>query len=166
MLDHQGSQLIQIAPLDPQAPPIPQAKLAQKPHDHHAKFLVGLDVGSTTVKAVVVESSSDQVLWQDYQRHETRQPEKTLDFLKRMEAEAGINAHNTRIFMTGSGGGAIGDQIGAKFVQEVNAVALAVDAVHKGAQVHSNEGAQDLQAGRGGRRVVRPGRIGGPRDRH
>ena len=36
--------------------------------------------------------SSDQVLWQDYQRHETKQPEKTLEFLKRMEAEAGINS--------------------------------------------------------------------------
>ena len=60
-------------------------------HDRAIKFLVGLDVGSTTVKAVVVEAASDQVLWQDYQRHETKQPEKTLEFLKRMEAEVGIN---------------------------------------------------------------------------
>ncbi|MGD0790367.1 MAG: BadF/BadG/BcrA/BcrD ATPase family protein [Terriglobales bacterium] len=130
MHDHNGSQLIQIAPLDPQTEPIQQTKPAQKPHDHHAKFLVGLDVGSTTVKAVVVEAASDQVLWQDYQRHETKQPEKTLEFLKRMEAEAGISSHNTRIFMTGSGGGMIGDQIGAKFVQEVTAVSLAVEKLH------------------------------------
>ena len=72
----------------------------------------------------------DQVLWQDYQRHETKQPEKTLEFLKRMEAEVGINRHNTRMFMTGSGGGAIADQIGAKFVQEVTAVSLAVEKLH------------------------------------
>src|SRR5436309_5533243 len=116
MHDHKAPQLIQIAPLDVPKPQIQQARHAHG-HDHETKFLVGLDVGSTTVKAVVVEAASDTVLWQDYQRHETKQPEKTLEFLKRMEAEAGINRHNTRMFMTGSGGGAIADRIGAKFVQ-------------------------------------------------
>src|SRR5579872_2577082 len=114
-------QLFQIAP----APVI-----YQKPHDHHTKFLVGLDVGSTTVKATVVDAATDQILWQDYQRHETKQPEKSLEFLKRMEKEVGINRHNTRMFMTGSGGGAIAEQIGAKFVQEVTAVSLAVEKLH------------------------------------
>src|SRR6204780_3057040 len=125
MHDHKGSPLVQIAPLEPQPRPLPP-----KPLDHNTRFLVGLDVGSTTVKAVVVDASSDQVLWQDYQRHETKQPEKTLEFLKRMEAEAGIDRHNTRMFMTGSGGGPICDQIGAKFVQEVTAVSLAVEKLH------------------------------------
>ena len=46
------------------------------------KFMVGLDVGSTTVKAVVVDAATDKILWQDYQRHETKQPEKTLEFLQ------------------------------------------------------------------------------------
>ena len=117
--DQQPPQLLQIAP----AP-------YQKPHDRYTQFLVGLDVGSTTVKAMVVEAATDQIVWQDYQRHETRQPEKTLEFLRRMEAEAGINRHNTRMFMTGSGGGGIAEQIGAKFVQEVTAVSLAVEKLH------------------------------------
>src|SRR5215469_6527150 len=99
-------------------------------HDRENKFMVGLDVGSTTVKAVVIDAQTDEILWQDYQRHETKQPEKTLEFLKRMEAEVGINRHNTRMFMTGSGGGAIVDQVGAKFVQEVTAVSLAVEKLH------------------------------------
>src|ERR1700749_1403933 len=93
-------------------------------------LFVGLDVGSTTVKAIVVDAATDQVLWQDYQRHETKQPEKTLEFLQRMESEIGISPRNTRMFMTGSGGGAIADQIGAKFVQEVTAVSLAVEKMH------------------------------------
>ncbi|HVN18589.1 MAG TPA: hypothetical protein VMU05_07445, partial [Dongiaceae bacterium] len=124
MHDHKGPQLIQIAPLEAPAPPpsIQQIRHAHHGHDQKTKFFVGLDVGSTTVKAVVVDADTDQVLWQDYQRHETKQPEKTLEFLKRMEAEAGINRHNTRMFMTGSGGTGIADQIGAKFVQEVTAV--------------------------------------------
>src|SRR6201988_4775815 len=126
MHDHKSSQLVQIAPLKPQ----PVLAPLQKPHDHNTKFLVGLDVGSTTVKAVVVDAGSDKVLWQDYQRHETKQPEKTLEFLKRMEADTGINRHNTRMFLTGSGGGGIAEQIGAKFVQEVTAVSLAVEKMH------------------------------------
>ncbi|HTC45920.1 MAG TPA: BadF/BadG/BcrA/BcrD ATPase family protein [Candidatus Aquilonibacter sp.] len=123
MHDHHGepkkTNLLTIAPA-----PILRA------HDHHTEFLVGLDVGSTTVKATVVNAATDKVIWQDYQRHETKQPEKSLEFLKRMETEVGINAHNTRMFMTGSGGGAIADQIGAKFVQEVTAVSLAVEKMH------------------------------------
>src|SRR5579862_9335823 len=126
MHDHKGSGLVRIGmPLRPA--PKPKAVV---PTDFATKFMVGLDVGSTTVKAVVVEAATDTVLWQDYQRHETKQPEKTLEFLKRMEAEVGINRHNTRMFLTGSGGTGIAEQIGAKFVQEVTAVSLAVEKLH------------------------------------
>jgi predicted CoA-substrate-specific enzyme activase len=93
-------------------------------------MIVGFDVGSTTVKSVVVDASSDQIIWSDYQRHDTKQPEKCLEFLNRMEAEAGIKAGETRIFVTGSGGGPIGQHTGAKFVQEVNAVSLAVEKLY------------------------------------
>src|SRR5258707_10646420 len=117
--DHKPPQLVQLAT----AP-------YEQPHDHHTKFLVGLDVGSTTVKATVVDAATDEILWQDYQRHETKQPEKTLEFLRRMDAEVGINSHHARMFMTGSGGGGIAEQIGAKFVQEVTAVSLAVEKLH------------------------------------
>src|SRR5580692_12406172 len=130
MHDHKGPALIQIAPLEGSLPKAAPAQPAQKPHDHTTKYLVGLDVGSTTVKAVVVDAATDQGLWQDYQRHETKQPEKTLEFLRRIEKEVGINRHNTRMFMTGSGGGGIAEQIGAKFVQEVTAVSLAVEKMH------------------------------------
>jgi predicted CoA-substrate-specific enzyme activase len=94
------------------------------------QFLVGLDVGSTTVKAIVVDAATDKSIWQDYQRHETRQPEKVLEFLQRMEAEVGIAPENTHVFITGSGGGTIAEMIGAKFVQEVHAVSLAVEKLH------------------------------------
>ncbi|MBV9342442.1 MAG: CoA activase, partial [Acidobacteria bacterium] len=130
MHDHKGPQLIQITPLEPPPDAVRPSKPASKPHDHNTRYLVGLDVGSTTVKAVVVDASSDQILWQDYQRHETKQPEKTLEFLKRIESEIGVDRHNTRMFLTGSGGGSIADQIGAKFVQEVTAVSLAVEKLH------------------------------------
>src|SRR5579864_7697740 len=117
--EQKAPQLLQIAP----AP-------YQKPHDHHTQFLVGLDVGSTTVKATVLNAATDEILWQDYQRHETKQPEKTLEFLRRIESEVGVSSNNTRMFVTGSGGGVLAELIGAKFVQEVTAVALAVEKQH------------------------------------
>jgi len=99
-------------------------------HDRENRFMVGLDVGSTTVKAVVLNAATDEILWQDYQRHETKQPEKTLEFLRRIETEVGVNSRNTRMFVTGSGGGVLAELVGAKFVQEVTAVALAVEKQH------------------------------------
>jgi activator of 2-hydroxyglutaryl-CoA dehydratase len=90
-------------------------------------YLVGLDVGSTTVKGIAVDLRTDQIVWQEYQRHDTRQPEKLLEFLERMESEIGLAPGNARVFITGSGGNSLAAMIGAKHVQEVNAVALAVE---------------------------------------
>src|SRR6266550_2438805 len=98
-------------------------------------ILVGMDVGSTTVKAVAVDPATDQMIWSDYQRHETKQPEKTLEFLGRLEADLGISPENCRMFITGSGGGNLAALVGAKFVQEVTAVSLAVEKLHP--EVHS-----------------------------
>src|SRR5689334_6146966 len=95
------------------------------------KFMIGMDVGSTTVKAVVVDAATDEILWRDYQRHDTKQPEKCLEFLERFESEIeGFQAKNCRIFITGSGGSGLTKYLGAKFVQEVNAVSLPVEKLY------------------------------------
>ena len=94
------------------------------------QFLVGLDVGSTTVKAIVVDAATDKTIWQDYQRHETRQPEKVSSFCAAWKPTPAYRRENTRIFITGSGGGTIAEMVGAKFVQEVHAVSLAVEKLH------------------------------------
>jgi activator of 2-hydroxyglutaryl-CoA dehydratase len=99
------------------------------------QLLVGIDVGSTTVKAVAVDAATDAIVWSDYQRHETKQPEKTLEFLCRLEADLQIGPANCRAFITGSGGSNLASLIGAKFVQEVTAVSLAVEKLHP--EVHS-----------------------------
>ncbi len=112
---------------------------------HKAVYTVGMDVGSTTVKAVVVDAETDQMIWQDYQRHETKQPEKLLEFLKRMQDEVGIAPHNCRIFITGSGGGALANLVGAKFVQEVTAVSLAVEKLHPEVNSVIELGGQDAK---------------------
>ena len=54
--------------------------------DRARPTLIGIDVGSTTVKAVVVDPETLEILWSDYQRHQTKQPEKVLELLERIEA--------------------------------------------------------------------------------
>ncbi len=108
-------------------------------------YMVGLDIGSTTVKAVVFDLRRDQIVWRNYQRHETRQPEKLLEFLRSMESELGIAPGNCRVFITGSGGNAMAGLIGAKFVQEVNAVSLAVEKLHPEVNSVVELGGQDAK---------------------
>ncbi|MCP4679084.1 MAG: CoA activase [Deltaproteobacteria bacterium] len=88
---------------------------------------VGIDVGSTTVKAVVTDSGGE-ILWKDYKRHGARQSEHVRDLL--------VQIHDTfprkglKHFVTGSGGRALAPHLGAEYIQEVNAVTLAVEKLH------------------------------------
>ena len=94
-------------------------------------LIIGVDVGSTTVKATVVDPDTREILWSDYQRHHTKQAEKVLEFLVAIGNQfAHVRRENIRIFMTGSGAGPIAEHVGAKFVQEVNAVTMAVEQLH------------------------------------
>jgi len=107
---------------------------------------IGFDVGSTTVKAVVIDTDKDEIIWSDYQRHDTKQPEKSLELLKKIEDDCDIeDPSQVRCFITGSGGGNIGKHIGAKFVQEVNAVSLAVEKLYPATHSVIELGGQDAK---------------------
>ena len=109
-------------------------------------IILGIDVGSTTVKAVVIDPDTKQILWSDYQRHETRQAEKVLELLVAIGAEFDdIPRENIRAFITGSGSGPLRDPIGARFVQEVNAVTMAVDHLHPDVRAVIELGGQDAK---------------------
>jgi predicted CoA-substrate-specific enzyme activase len=93
--------------------------------------VVGVDVGSTTVKAVVLDPSTREMLWSDYQRHQTRQPEKVLEMMEAIEAAFPLSPKDEwRVFVTGSGAAPLMVPMHAKFVQEVNSVTLAVETLH------------------------------------
>jgi activator of 2-hydroxyglutaryl-CoA dehydratase/predicted nucleotide-binding protein (sugar kinase/HSP70/actin superfamily) len=149
--DHAEPELIQLS-----VPAAGENKAAHSPHCRGLMFqsterypqglMVGLDVGSTTVKAVVVNPVTDEILWKDYQRHDTRQPEKCLEFLQRIEdAFPGVEPNTFRIFATGSGGGNVGRHLCAKFVQEVNAVSLAVEKLYPDVESVVELGGQDAK---------------------
>ena len=69
-------------------------------------------------------------IWQDYQRHETRSQKRCWSSCGAWKPTPESRPRNTRIFVTGSGGGPMAEMIGAKFVQEVHAVSLAVEKLH------------------------------------
>jgi len=106
-------------------------------------FFLGVDVGSTTVKLVACAQSGNELLFQLYRRHESRQLATLLDALRELESALPINAANTRLFVTGSGGARIAEILGGKFVQEVTAVSLAVERLHPAVRSVIELGGQD-----------------------
>src|SRR5262245_44234261 len=111
-----------------------------------SELVIGMDVGSTTVKAVVIEPESKKILWHDYQRHHTKQPEKVLELLTCiLDAFPDQPKDGWRMFLTGSGSGPMAGPTGAKFVQEVNAVTLAVEHKHPDVQSVIELGGQDAK---------------------
>ena len=112
---------------------------------HPNGVTIGLDVGSTTVKAVVMDPETDEILWSDYRRHETRQPEKVHEFLTEIRQAFPLPNSKFRVFITGSGGNSLAALFGAKFVQEVNAVSLAVEKFYPSAGSVVELGGQDAK---------------------
>ncbi len=106
--------------------------------------ICGLDVGSTTCKYSIA-SASGELLGQAYERHNTRQAEKVIDFLTRMETQYGFSPETDRVFFTGSGAGLIAPLVGGKVVQEVVAVAAAVEKVHPNVRFVSEIGGEDMK---------------------
>jgi len=101
-------------------------------------------VGSTTCKYVLA-SASGEVLAQAYERHNTKQGEKVLDFLSCLESEHGLTPERDRIFFTGSGAGIIAPLVGGKIIQEVVAVAAAVEKLHPLVRFVSEIGGEDMK---------------------
>ncbi len=105
--------------------------------------VVGLDIGSTTVKAVVMDEG--KIIWRDYQRHNTRQAETARQLLHAMEQEAGLKPGRDAIAITGSGSGPVAPLIQGAQVQEVVAVAAAVEKLHPDVRFVSEIGGEDMK---------------------
>lgn len=110
------------------------------------KMDIGLDVGSTTVKAVVSGSDGHSIIWSDYRRHNTRQGECVLDMLLDIRrAFPAASDADFSVYITGSGAGPLAPLLNAHFVQEVNAVASAVDRLHPDVYSVVELGGQDAK---------------------
>src|SRR5258707_7389052 len=115
----------------------------ERPIANGAK-ICGMDVGSTTCKYVLA-SPTGEVISQAYERHNTKQAEKVLQFLSRLEAQHGLTPQHDRVFFTGSGAGLIAPLAGGKVIQEVVAVAASVERLHPSVRFVSEIGGGDMK---------------------
>ena len=119
--------------------------------NHDTKPLrVGLDIGSTTVKAVVLDQSDSLkgTLFSDYRRHHANVRATVagllVDIHKELE-QLGRGDEPIRLAITGSGGLALADNLHVPFVQEVIAETEAIDKEYPQADVIIELGGEDAK---------------------
>ena len=82
-----------------------------------AKYKLGIDIGSTTAKLVLMEA--DKIIYQKYQRHFSRVRHTTLEMIKEMSQTLNIN--NLAVAISGSAGMGVANGANIDFIQEVYA---------------------------------------------
>jgi len=106
------------------------------------KYLLGIDVGSTTVKAVVTDSSLN-IQYKRYERHNARVREKLLVILREIREK--IGSVPVKAAVTGSAGLGISQRAGLPFVQEVVASTGAIERLLPGTDVAIELGGEDAK---------------------
>ena len=86
---------------------------------------VGIDIGSTTVKVVVLDEKN-KLLFRSYERHFSKTRERACETLR--NAAHLLKGQDIRLTITGSAGLGVANAAGIDFVQEVYATAAAVNA--------------------------------------
>lgn len=84
---------------------------------------VGLDIGSTTIKCVVIEN--DQIIYKNYQRHFSHIKESIISVLNSIKPVIGDN--NFYFAMSGSAGMGLANSANIPFIQEVYATRVAAN---------------------------------------
>ncbi len=85
---------------------------------------IGLDVGSTTVKVVVMDEDK-KIIYKDYRRHFSDTRKTICDFLEEISNK--YHDYKLKIALTGSGAMAVSEYIDLPFIQEVVACKKAVE---------------------------------------
>ena len=106
-------------------------------------YLLGIDVGSTTAKAVVFDPLAQRVIFSRYVRHNAHQVETVATLLRTVAKE--FPGCSFRLVACGSGGTTIADALGVPFVQEVVANSLAVRRDHENVRCAIELGGQDAK---------------------
>jgi predicted CoA-substrate-specific enzyme activase len=114
----------------------------EKAMSAHIEVFLGIDVGSTTVKAVVL-NGADELLFASYRRHlsEVRSTVRALLF----EVDEAFPGTDWKIAFTGSGAIALAGELGVPFVQEVAASTLSIRSRFPDADVAIELGGEDAK---------------------
>ena len=102
---------------------------------------LGIDIGSTTAKAVLVEDG--RILYEKYQRHFSQVRQKTLELLEEAAAVTGDRPFTAAI--SGSAGLGLAESAGVPFVQEVFATGEVVRALEPDASAVVELGGEDAK---------------------
>ncbi len=111
--------------------------------DAKAEYLVGIDVGSTTVKAAALNAATHEVASATYLRHHAHQLETAMRVID--ELHKALGDAPVALGVTGSGGKDLAAALGVPYVQEVIANSIAVAAKYPSARVAIELGGQDAK---------------------
>ena len=105
-------------------------------------WTVGIDVGSTTTKLVVLDENNE-ILYTQYRRHNANQVQSVYDLLTAFADEPGD--HKLHAIMTGSGAKALSERLGIPYVQEVVANATGLQKHYPQVRTAIELGGQDAK---------------------
>lgn len=105
-------------------------------------YKVGIDIGSTTIKIVVLDYNNN-IAFKNYKRHFSNIQETLLELIN--EALNRLGNINFSAMITGSGGLSLSKWIGIDFIQEVVAVSNAVDFIAPKTDVAIEIGGEDAK---------------------
>ncbi len=109
------------------------------------KYALGIDIGSTTVKYVLCDENFN-IIQKAYTAHDTKQAPTLLRLLQELSiTHPDAYSKIDKVYITGSGASRIAPTINARFVQEVNAVVLAVEHMHPDVRAVVELGGQDAK---------------------
>ncbi|MEG2769373.1 MAG: acyl-CoA dehydratase activase, partial [Oscillospiraceae bacterium] len=104
---------------------------------------IGLDIGSTTIKCVVLDDK-DQIVYSSYQRHFSQITEMTLEVLKYLANDV-LHGENAGLVISGSAGMGMAEGCEIPFVQEVYATRIAANKLMPGTDVIIELGGEDAK---------------------
>jgi len=108
------------------------------------EYLIGLDVGSTTSKIVILDRENENIVYSEYARHHAELARSVCLLLEHAREHIDAGAE-VRIAFTGSGSRPLADAARVPFVQEVVANSLAVMRHYPAAKTAIELGGQDAK---------------------
>ena len=104
---------------------------------------LGLDIGSTTIKCVVLDDEN-KLIYSTYERHYSRITEKIAEILALVRTRID-GVENALVALSGSAGMGVAESVGVDFIQEVYATRVAANTFIPGTDVIIELGGEDAK---------------------
>ena len=105
-------------------------------------YYLGIDIGSTTVKVVVLDENKE-LIYGAYRRHYAKTRETLIDMIREVNKQ--VNLKDVKVKITGSGSIYLAKQLNIEFIQEVVAVSHSIKHVAPQTDVAIELGGEDAK---------------------